>query len=96
MTMAQGFVFPHLQKLPDSMPRDGAISFKLEEGVPVFRASTAVQARVELLLEKQLESGLTGAELDELDQYEIIDDYLSYLNRLVRNLHSDGSASQFT
>ena len=74
------------EKLPDSMPHEGAISIILAEGVPVFRASTAVQAHIDALLKERRESGLTDVESDELDQYEVIDDYLSFLNRMVRNL----------
>ncbi len=97
MTIPQAYAFPRLSKLPVSLPRDGAISVELEEGVPVFRASTAVQKRIFALLEKQAEPGLTDAEVEEFDQYEAIDDYLSHLNRVVRNLLlSDGPPSQHT
>jgi len=95
--MTQAYAFPRLRKLPASLPRDGAICVELEEGVPVFRASTAVQERIFALLEKQAESSLTEAEVEEFNQYEVIDDYLSYLNRVVRNLLlSDGPPSQHT
>ncbi|MCI0397256.1 MAG: hypothetical protein L0332_33910 [Chloroflexi bacterium] len=86
MTRAGTCAFPHLEQLPESMPRDGAISITLEEGVPVFRASTAVLARIEALLRKQRTTGLAAKEEEELDRYEEIDDYLSHLNRVVRNL----------
>lgn len=97
MNMAQAYAFPRLRKLPESLPRDGAISIELEEGVPVFRASTAVQSRIFALLEKKSASKLTESEGEELDQYEVIDDYLSHLNRIVRNiLQSDGTSPQHT
>lgn len=67
------------------MPDEGAINIVLVEGIPIFRASSAVQERVETLLAKHGEQGLTEAETEELDRYQDIDDYLSYLNRLVRN-----------
>ena len=75
-----------LSKLPDTLPRDGAINIEIEEGTPVLRATKAIQERVEELLDKQRASRLTKAEENELQQYEEIDDYLSFLNRLVRNL----------
>ena len=68
------------------MPNDGSISMILEEGVPVFRASSQVQERIQKLLTHQLENELTSEEVEELDRYEEIDDYLSHLNRVVRNL----------
>ncbi len=77
---------PTLSGLPVTLPREGAIGIELEEGVLVFRVSEAVQGRVEALLRKHRASGLTPAEEQELRQYEDVDDYLSYLNRLIRNL----------
>lgn len=84
MNLAQ--TVPILTSLPVSLPRQGAIDIELEQGVLVFRVSQASQNRIEELLEKQRETNLTQAEAQELDQYEDIDDYLSYLNRLIRNL----------
>ncbi len=77
---------PKLHSLPASLPMEGAVRIELEEGVPIFRASQAIQARVEALLFKQQSSQLTAEEAQELDRYEEIDDYLSFLNRTVRNL----------
>ena len=79
---------PKLTELPKSLPADGAISIVLVQGVPAFRASAAVVSRVERLLEREQEVGLNAAEAAELTQYEEIDDYLGYLNRVVRNLQS--------
>lgn len=84
--MMQPYPLPNLRKLPKSMPNDGAISMAIVEGVPVFRASSQVQARIETLLTHQQDSSLTSDEAEELDRYEEIDDYLSHLNRVVRNL----------
>jgi uncharacterized protein YcbK (DUF882 family) len=84
--MMQPYPLPNLRKLPKSMPDDGAISIALVEGVPVFRASSKVQARIETLLSHQQDSSLTSEEDEELDRYEEIDDYLSHLNRVVRNI----------
>lgn len=77
---------PRLHGLPPSLPRDGAVQLELEEGVMVFRVSDAVQERIEALLRKQLDASLSPGEEQELSQYEQIDDYLSFVNRLLRNL----------
>ena len=45
-------------------------------------------SRVEQLVEKEEQVGLSSAEADELTWYEEIDDYRSHLNRVVRNLQS--------
>lgn len=84
--MIQSYPLPKLQKLPATLPGDGAISIAIEEGVPIFRASTAVQEHIQDLLDKQRQKRLTSAESDELDRYAEIDDYLSHLNRLIRNM----------
>ena len=77
--------FPKLQRLPVTLPIEGAVRLELQEGVPIFRASTAVQKRIAALLRKQQASELSAEEAEELDQYEEIDNYLSFLNRVVRN-----------
>jgi hypothetical protein len=77
---------PKLNHLPSTLPRDGAVRLELEEGVPIFRASTAVQTRIEELLQLEKESSITPAQKQELDAYEEIDDYLSFVNRTLRNL----------
>jgi hypothetical protein len=64
----------------------------MEEGVPIFRASATVQTRIETLLAKQQATGLSAEEEQELDSYEGIDDYLSFVNRVVRNLAHSSSA----
>ena len=76
---------PKLRSLPGSLPLEGAIRIELEEGVPILRASSLVQNRVKALLLKGRESGLSAQESEEFDRYEEMDDYLSFLNRLVRN-----------
>jgi len=70
------------------MPQDGSISMTVQNGVPIFRASQAVVDRIRDLLDKQKEGVLTEEEKADLDQFELVDDYLSHLNRLVRNLSS--------
>jgi uncharacterized protein YnzC (UPF0291/DUF896 family) len=62
------------------------VRIELESGVPIFRASANVQARIVMLLEKQQFEALTESEEQELDAYEEIDDYLSFVNRTIRNL----------
>ena len=76
---------PMLRHLPASLPLEGAVRLELQDGVPVLRASTAVQRRITTLLRRQKRGTLSPAETTELDQYEELDDYLSLLNRLVRN-----------
>ncbi len=75
-----------MRNLPATLPLDGAIRLELEEGVPIFRASAAVQARVEPLLDRQQQDNLTPAEVGELNLYEEIDDTLSFINRTLRNM----------
>ena len=77
---------PILHGLPITLPRDGAVQLEFEQGVLIFRVSQAVQDRIEALLSKQSTAGLSQPEAEELEQYEDIDDYLSFTNRLLRNL----------
>ncbi len=77
---------PRLRALPNMLPLEGAVRIELEEGIPVFRASGSVQARIEGLLLKEQEVGLNIEESEELDRYEEMDDYLSFINRVIRNL----------
>lgn len=86
MTISTVQPIPQLQKLPATLPLDNAVRLELEEGIPVFRATTTVQERIELLLNKQHKLQLSKSENQELDLYEEIDDYLSFVNRTVRNL----------
>ena len=87
MTQTLSSALPTLHGLPVSLPREGAIEIELgEPGVLIFRVSGAVQDRIEALLDKRRAAELTEAERQELQQYEEIDDYLSFLNRLTRNL----------
>ncbi|MBE9137656.1 hypothetical protein IQ254_10585 [Nodosilinea sp. LEGE 07088] len=78
---------PHLQTLPASLPVEGAVNIVVEEGIPIFRASQIVQQRIEALLDKQVDNSLSSEEVAELDRYEEIDDYLSFVNRTIRNLY---------
>ena len=80
--------------LPPGLRREGAINLEVEQGVIILRASKAVQDRIESLLNKQQTAKLTRAEKKELQQYEQIDDYLSLLNRLSRNLAQSQKAQE--
>jgi hypothetical protein len=79
-------VIPKLNTLPVNVPVDGAVRIELEEGILIFRASMWMQNRIEELLDKQKQTALTQDEEKELDCYEEIDDYLSFVNRTIRNL----------
>ncbi|AFZ03651.1 hypothetical protein [Calothrix sp. PCC 6303] len=74
-----------LEHLPGSLPLDNAIRIELVEGIPIFRASSFVQQRIETLLNRQKDTSLTNEEEKEFDRYEELDDYLSLVNRLIRN-----------
>lgn len=77
---------PRLRSLPTALPLEGAVRIELEEGMPIFRASAFIQARIEELLLKERGARLSMQEKKELDQWEEMDDYLSLINRVVRNL----------
>jgi len=72
--------------LAQALPLDNVVRIELSEGVPIFRALPHIQERIEELLEKQQITALTASEKRELAQYEELDDFLSLVNRLVRNL----------
>ncbi|MDY6781023.1 MAG: hypothetical protein SW833_00440 [Cyanobacteriota bacterium] len=86
-------LLPKLQNLSKSLPIEGAIRIELIEGIPIFRASSTIQKRIDTLLEKQQDSFLNSEEEQELDLYEEIDDYLSFVNRTVRNLYLNQNQS---
>jgi hypothetical protein len=71
--------------LPKNFPLDGAIAITLQNGVMIFRASRNIQQRIENLLDKRKETPLTEIEEQELDDFAAIDDYLSFVNRMIRN-----------
>lgn len=76
--------------LPDLLPRENAVSLEIQEGAIIFRSSSAVKDRIEHLVEKEKTIGLTRDEKRELDGFEEIDDYLSQVNRLIRNSAMSG------
>jgi hypothetical protein len=75
---------PNLRSLPQNLPLEGAVRMELVEGIPIFQASSLVQTRIEALLAKQQDNPLSLEEEEELDCYEEVDDYLSFVNRMVR------------
>lgn len=79
-----------LNSLPQTLPRENAVRLDLVDGIVVFRASSTVQERIEKLMEKERTEPLSSAETEELDAYEEIDDFLSYVNRLIRNSAKNG------
>lgn len=74
-----------LTALPENLPMDGAVRIELQNGIPIFRASQQVQERIETLLDQREEISLTELEEQELDSYAEMDDYLSFVNRMIRN-----------
>lgn len=88
MTTILPYPFPRLRQIPNSIPAEGSIRIEVVEGIPIFRSTKAVQERIETLLQKQSDDGLTAEETEELNWFEEIDDYLSFFNRMVRN-HMD-------
>ena len=76
---------PKLKNLPRLMPKENAVRLELEQDVVIFRASKELQERIEDLLEKNKTESLTAKEKKELEASEEIDDYLSHVNRLIRN-----------
>ena len=81
------YVPPQFASLPKTLPLEGAVTIDQHNGIPILRASESVQHRIEELLAKQRGTRLSEAEERELDSYEEVDDYLSFLNRTVRNLY---------
>jgi hypothetical protein len=78
-------VLQHLPTLVKALPMDDAVRIEPCEGVPIFRATPRVQERIEDLLEKQTEGSLDDGEEREFAAFEELDDFLSLVNRLVRN-----------
>lgn len=76
---------PNLENLPASLQGENAVNLVLVQGVMVFRASTKMQNRIQDLLEKEKVKAISDKEIEELDAYQEIDDYLSHVNRIVRN-----------
>jgi hypothetical protein len=75
-----------LSHFPMGLPLEGSIGIELAEGQPILRASVTIQNRINELLSMQQNGALSIAEEQELDCYEEIDDYLSLVNRTMRNI----------
>ena len=82
--MTTSLILP-ITTLPKNLPLDGAIAITLQDGVMIFRASQNIQHRIENLLDKREETPLTEIEEQELDDFAAIDDYLSFVNQMIRN-----------
>jgi uncharacterized protein YnzC (UPF0291/DUF896 family) len=76
----------NLDYFPAIMPLENSIGIELQEGMPILRASITIQNRINELLAKQQDNALSNDEEQELDCYEEIDDYLSLVNRTMRNM----------
>ena len=70
MSALSSRTLPGLKALPKSLRSDSAVRIDLQTGAPVLRASTLVQDRMEELLRKQQDSGLSSSEIDEFGLYE--------------------------
>lgn len=46
-------ILPKLENLRDILPIEGAVRIELVEGIPIFKASTAVKNRIQELLDKK-------------------------------------------
>ena len=79
-----------LTSLPQSLLRENAVELVLEQGVIIFRASSMVQNHIEELVDRQKSGLLSSEEERDLDAFEEIDDYLSHVNRLIRNSSENG------
>ncbi len=77
---------PRINFLPATMLPESAIRVELDEGSLIFKASDRMNQRIADLLSKEKRGLIDSEEKRELDQFEEIDDYLSYVNRLTRNL----------
>lgn len=76
---------PNLQALAHVLPLDDAVRLELREGILIFRAAPRIQERIEELLDKQADGLLREEDKRELARYEELDEFLSLVNRLVRN-----------
>ncbi len=74
-----------LENLPKDLLKDTAIRLEIEEGVLIFRATEKIQTGIAEQMEKEKNKSLSANEIEEQDAYEEIDDYLSYVNRIIRN-----------
>ena len=74
-----------LERLPKTLPIEGAVRIKLAKGVLIFRASRLFEERIEILKAQKNESELTSEELQELQDYEELNNYLIWVNQMLGN-----------
>ena len=72
-----------LERLPKTLPIEGAVRIELAKGVLIFRASRLFEERIEILKAQKNESELTSEESQELEDYEELNNYLSWVNRTI-------------
>jgi hypothetical protein len=63
-----------------------SVMLNSDEAIPILHASPSMQARIEDLLNKARYVPLSEVEEAELDAYAEVDDCLSVLNRVIRNI----------
>jgi len=86
MAIEMKYPIPKLETIPSSFPTEGALSLEIREGIPIIRSSSIIQNKIDRLINKQKEYGLSPDETDEFDYFEQIDDYISLVNRITRNI----------
>lgn len=86
--------FPNIQRFSQALPLDNIVRVDLQEGIPVLRASARMQKRIQHLLDRAQDGLITPDENNELDRYQEMDDYLSLVNRLVRNMNKTSIAHE--
>lgn len=86
MAIKMKYPIPKLEALPPSFPAEGALNIKIKEGIPVIKSSSKIQNRIERLINRQKRGELSQDEIDQFDYFEQIDDYISLLNRITRNI----------
>lgn len=74
-----------LERLPKTLPKEGAVSVELAQGVVIFRTSRLFQERIEILKAQQNESELSAEEFQELRDYEELNNYLTWVNQMLGN-----------
>ncbi len=84
---------PMLNHIPTTLSMEEAVRLVYEQGVLIFHISQKLQKRIESLIQKQQKTPLSTKENRELDEYEEIDDYLSFVNRVIRNLMLDNQTN---
>lgn len=72
-----------LERLPKTLPIEGAVRVELAQGVLVFRASRFFLERIEILTAKKNAASLTSEELQELEDYEELNNYLTWVNQTI-------------